>query len=41
MDLLAKMSAIMSEEIDKETIEVVLDLHIGTKKRNQFEASRP
>ena len=32
MSLLAKMNAIMSEEIDKETIEVVLDLHTGTKK---------
>lgn len=32
MSLLARMNAIMSEEIDKETIEVVLDLHTGTKK---------
>lgn len=32
MSLLTRMNAIMSEEIDKETIEVVLDLHVGIKK---------
>lgn len=32
MSLKEKMRTIMSDEIDKETIEVVLDLHIGTQK---------
>ena len=32
MSLKEKMRAIMEEEIDKETIELTLDLHIGTKQ---------
>ena len=32
MSLMDKLQEIMSDEIDKETIEVVLDLHIGTQK---------
>lgn len=32
MSLMDRLQEIMSDEIDKETIEVVLDLHIGTQK---------
>lgn len=32
MNLMDKLQEIMSDEIDKETIELTLDLHIGTKQ---------